>query len=585
MEAPNENIYGRAERSASFTDVNDCTCSNLWNEDEVIPMDIYTACSIGEYSCVRQHLADGVELADLDRPNCSGWTPLMYAAYVGHDNIVNLLLDCHVNVNAITAKNGATALMLAASCGNESVVYFLLQKGAKIDAQDKRGWTGLFYATYQGHHKVVQLLLENGADKELREYRLGLTPLLAAAKEGHEVIFEELVRSNANMTAHTNRGEDAQSLALQNGNMTVVNIINQQAFLNLPNIMLRSEPGLVPDYSDNVEDKVCAWQQKNVIPNIGIQDGPEAFKKLMSSHQNDRKPVNIPSTTGEQERAGHFVGSPYCLANTPGTPVGSYESEHFFINCGRTVQSASLHKKLQKMHSSGSDASRSPQLQAEEAPLTKPSIANFLDELKLTKYIPTFEEQDVDFTTLLTLTESDLKEVGIYLFGPRRKILTAISEWKRENNYPNTENDRKALEECQHQAHKIEVQLLDATSEVKQLQKHFSLEKDLRLCVEGCLVEEKAKRQEIYTRVCQMREHWQQVEEERENLKSLCRELEENGNFSQARVKEVHCKLERSVENLGKVVQLGKTGINTILYVDQSSQTGNSSESSGNSSS
>ena len=172
MEEPKEYIYGRSERSSSFTDVNDC--SNLWNEDEVIHMDIYTACSIGEYSCVRQHLADGVELADLDRPNCGGWTPLMYAAYVGHDNIVNLLLDCHVDVNASTTKNGATSLMLAASCGNESVVYFLLQNGAKIDAQDKRGWTGLFYATYQGHQKVVQLLLENGADKELRYYSTSL---------------------------------------------------------------------------------------------------------------------------------------------------------------------------------------------------------------------------------------------------------------------------------------------------------------------------------------------------------------------------------------------------------------------------
>lgn len=167
MEEPSPySLHGPTVLSSSFTDMNDC--SNLWNEDEVIKMDIFTACAIGRYSCVQQHLADGMELADLDRPNCGGWTPLMYAAYVGHDNIVNLLLDCHVDVNARTTKNGATALMLAASCGIESVVYFLLQNGAKIDAQDERGWTCLFYATYQGHQKVVKLLLENGADKELR---------------------------------------------------------------------------------------------------------------------------------------------------------------------------------------------------------------------------------------------------------------------------------------------------------------------------------------------------------------------------------------------------------------------------------
>lgn len=63
---------------------------------------------------------------DLDGKNFGGWTPLMYASYIGHDNIANLLLEAGVNVNATTAK-GLTPLMLAASCGNESIAYFLLQ--------------------------------------------------------------------------------------------------------------------------------------------------------------------------------------------------------------------------------------------------------------------------------------------------------------------------------------------------------------------------------------------------------------------------------------------------------------------------
>lgn len=63
---------------------------------------------------------------DLDGKNIGGWTPLMYASYIGHDNIANLLLEARVNVNSTTAK-GLTPLMLAASCGNESIAYFLLQ--------------------------------------------------------------------------------------------------------------------------------------------------------------------------------------------------------------------------------------------------------------------------------------------------------------------------------------------------------------------------------------------------------------------------------------------------------------------------
>lgn len=68
---------------------------------------------------------------DLDGKNKGGWTPLMYASYIGHDNIANLLLEAGVNVNATTSK-GVTPLMLAASCGNESIAYFLLQVPNKL---------------------------------------------------------------------------------------------------------------------------------------------------------------------------------------------------------------------------------------------------------------------------------------------------------------------------------------------------------------------------------------------------------------------------------------------------------------------
>ena len=63
---------------------------------------------------------------DLDHKNLGGWAPLMYAAYIGHDNIARLLLENGVSVNASTSK-GLTSLMLAASCGNESIAKYLLQ--------------------------------------------------------------------------------------------------------------------------------------------------------------------------------------------------------------------------------------------------------------------------------------------------------------------------------------------------------------------------------------------------------------------------------------------------------------------------
>ena len=56
----------------------------------------------------------------------AGWTPLMYASYVGHDTVVNLLLESGADTSLGT-DSGLTALMVAAGCGNESICYFLLQ--------------------------------------------------------------------------------------------------------------------------------------------------------------------------------------------------------------------------------------------------------------------------------------------------------------------------------------------------------------------------------------------------------------------------------------------------------------------------
>jgi len=39
-----------------------------------------------------------------------------------------------------------------------------MQKGASIEARDKKDWTALFHATYSGHQNMVQLLVTHGAD-------------------------------------------------------------------------------------------------------------------------------------------------------------------------------------------------------------------------------------------------------------------------------------------------------------------------------------------------------------------------------------------------------------------------------------
>ena len=58
-----------------------------------------------------------------------GWTPLMWAAYGGHDVIVTMLLEAGANPNARSVA-GQPALARATSEGHERTVKLLLAHGA-----------------------------------------------------------------------------------------------------------------------------------------------------------------------------------------------------------------------------------------------------------------------------------------------------------------------------------------------------------------------------------------------------------------------------------------------------------------------
>ncbi|XP_043924910.1 protein bicaudal C homolog 1-like isoform X2 [Protopterus annectens] len=55
-------------------------------------------------------------------------------------------------------------------------------------------------------------------------------------------------------------------------------------------------------------------------------------------------------------------------------------------------------------------------------------LPELFSSLGLSKYIDIFQEQEIDFQMFLTLTDEDLKELGISTFGARRKMLLAISD-------------------------------------------------------------------------------------------------------------------------------------------------------------
>ena len=85
----------------------------------------------------------------------------------------------------------------------------------------------LFHATVEGNTDMVKSLLSSpGADVNATDAR-GNTPLLEAARYGHDDICRVLIASGANLKAKDKDGKTALMLAVQGDHDQVVRVLKQ----------------------------------------------------------------------------------------------------------------------------------------------------------------------------------------------------------------------------------------------------------------------------------------------------------------------------------------------------------------------
>ena len=133
-----------------------------------------------------------------------GFTPLHIAAFQGHEQIVQILLEQREpNVDLETkvillivsffftfsffyfffnVKDGFTPLYIAAQNGHEQIVQFLLEKGANVDLADQ---VILLIVSFSFHFLIFLFFFKN--------VKTGVTPLYIAAQNGHEQIVQFLL--------------------------------------------------------------------------------------------------------------------------------------------------------------------------------------------------------------------------------------------------------------------------------------------------------------------------------------------------------------------------------------------------------
>lgn len=146
-------------------------------------------------------------------------TPLLRAAQPGHTEIVRLLLDQGVEVDAAcTGKGGMTPLMAAAGGGHVAVVELLLNQRADINARDEIGRTPLMYARGS---PMIRLLVFRGADVNAQT-RQGQTVLLDVVAFGSKEDVQFLVDHGANVHASLTWGHTILMTAKQRGDPDIL---------------------------------------------------------------------------------------------------------------------------------------------------------------------------------------------------------------------------------------------------------------------------------------------------------------------------------------------------------------------------
>lgn len=126
-------------------------------------------------------------------------------------------------------------------------------------------------------------------------------------------------------------------------------------------------------------------------------------------------------------------------------------------------------------------------------------LAEFLEQIGFSKYLPLLEEQDIDLRIFLTLTENDLKEIGITLFGPKRKMTSAIARWHSSARPPSDGLEQAYADQLEAEMQEMAIQLHKRCEEAEGLQSQVSQEKELRTVMEGCLMEDKMAWRRVHT--------------------------------------------------------------------------------------
>jgi serine/threonine-protein phosphatase 6 regulatory ankyrin repeat subunit A len=214
-----------------------------------------------------------------------------------HCQMVRMLINRGADVNSVTLGEGRTPLMFAACLGWNEVVALLLENGAGgtvIDTRDKNYATALSLAVISGHFATVQRLLEANASCNIKD-KTGATTVIIAAGNGHLPLLRLFLNSHKLSINDRDRdGRTALSYAAEFGHKDVVHYLLEQ--LNLAEV----------DTLDRQDQTALVWAcKKGHCVIIGLLKDHGADHK--HKDRNGRTPFSHAAENGQTAVLRHLL--------------------------------------------------------------------------------------------------------------------------------------------------------------------------------------------------------------------------------------------------------------------------------------
>ncbi|XP_048844850.1 neurogenic locus notch homolog protein 1-like [Brienomyrus brachyistius] len=124
---------------------------------------------------------------DLNARMDDGTTPLILAARLAVEGMVEQLAHCHADVNAVDV-HGKSALHWAAAVNNVEAVLILVKNGANRDLQDLKEETPLFLAAREGSFDAARVLLDHCCSRDITDHLDQLPRDVACERMHHDIV-------------------------------------------------------------------------------------------------------------------------------------------------------------------------------------------------------------------------------------------------------------------------------------------------------------------------------------------------------------------------------------------------------------